>query len=405
MLNAVHQHTAGEKPKHELAHIFDHYGSDFRKKHRLPGSHLKVMRHIQACRTAILGGHCDRCDSCDFEKNSYNSCRDRHCPKCQYLTTERWLAARKTELLPVGYYHAVFTLPHDLNPIILTNKEICLTILFKAVSETLQGFALDKKWKLCGQLGFIGILHTWNQKLLDHFHLHCLIPAGTLADDGKQWRHTKDNFLFPVKALAKVFRAKYMAGLKLAYVDNKLIFPGVTKEFESKNGFQKLVDQLFDKEKNWVVYAKKPFAGPEQVLKYLGRYTHRIAINNHRIVSIDDNKITFTYRDRADHNKKKVMTLGSDEFIRRFLLHVLPKGFAKIRHFGFLANKCKTKKLALVRSLLGDTTLRPLKTKSSWQEILFKLTGADLTKCPRCKTGRMQRVSEILVNNCYNDSS
>lgn len=405
MSNAVHQHTAGEKPKHELAHIFDHYGLDFRKKHPLPSSHLKVMRHIQTCRTAKLGGHCDRCDSCDFEKNSYNSCRDRHCPKCQYLTTERWLAARKTELLPVGYYHAVFTLPHDLNPIILTNKKICLAILFKAVSETLQGFSHNEKWQLCGQLGFIGILHTWNQKLLDHFHLHCLIPAGSLSDDGKQWNHAKDNFLFPVQALAKVFRAKYMAGLKEAYLANKLIFPGITKKFESKDGFQKLVEQLFDKEKNWIVYAKKPFAGPEQVLKYLGRYTHRIALTNHRILAIDNNKITFTYRDRADHNKKKVMALDSDEFIRRFLLHVLPKGFAKIRYFGFLANKCKTKKLELARKLLGDSTPRPLKTKSSWQEILFKITGTDLTKCPRCKVGRMQRISEILVNNCYNDSS
>lgn len=405
MSNAVHQHTAGKKPKHEVAHIFDRYGPDFLKTHALPGSHLKVMQHIQACRTATLGGHCDRCDSCNFEQNSYNSCRDRHCPKCQYLTTERWLKDRKTELLPVGYYHVVFTLPHELNSLVLTNKKICFAILFRAVSETLQGFALNKKWKLCGQLGFISVLHTWDQKLLDHFHLHCLIPAGTLATDGKQWLQAKNNFLFPVKALAKVFRAKFMAGLKQAYQENKLIFPGITKEFESKTNFQKLVDTLFDQQKKWIVYAKKPFAGPEQVLKYLGRYTHRIAITNHRILSIGDNKVTFTYRDRADHNKKKTMTLNADEFIRRFLLHVLPKGFPKIRYFGFLANKCKTKNLALARNLLGDTTVHPIKTKSSWQEILLELTGTDFTRCPRCKDGRMQRVSEILKNNHTNDSS
>ena len=233
MSNAVHQHTAGEKPKHEVAHIFELYGPAFQKAHSLPLSHLKVMQHIRVCRTAKLGGHVDRCDSCDFEQNSYNSCRDRHCPKCQCLATERWLEARKEELLPVGYYHTVFTLPHELNPLVLTNKEVCFGLLFKAVNETLQGFALDKRWKLGGQLGLIGVLHTWDQKLLDHFHLHCLIPAGVLTEN-KKWHHAKDNFLFPVQALAKVFRAKFMTGLKQAYQENKLIFPGKTKEFASK---------------------------------------------------------------------------------------------------------------------------------------------------------------------------
>jgi len=320
----------------ELADVFRLYGEQYRQKSKLSFEQSKVMRNIQACRTAVLGGHVHKCSECGFEKISYNSCRNRHCPKCQTMTKERWLNDRKAELLPCGYFHLVFTLPHTLNPIILCNKKIMLTILFAAVSDTLQAFAKDPQWRLNGQLGFIAVLHTWSQTLMDHFHLHCLVPGGAFSTEHSKWTPARRSFLFRIKSLAKEFRKQYLQKFDKAYKKDALIFPGKIASLSSQSSFDTILKKLSETE--WIAYAKRPFAGPEQVLEYLGRYTHRVAISNNRLTDLSDGKVTFSYRDRRNNNEKKSMTLESNEFIRRFLLHVLPDGFMKIRYFGFLAN-------------------------------------------------------------------
>ena len=371
----------------ELADVFNLYGQTYHRSHPLPFSHIKVMRDIQNCRTAALGGHVDICSHCGFERISYNSCRNRHYPKCQTMAKANWLENRKAELLPVGYFHTVFTIPHELNPITLCNKKVIFDILFDSVAQTLHEFAADPRDKLSGKLGFTAILHTWDQRLLDHFHLHCVIPGGVISHDNIRWINARDNFLFPVKALSVVFRGKFIDALKNAYNNNKLIFPGKTEVFAKPQHFRKLVDQLY--KKGWVVYSKKPFAGPEQVLDYLGRYTHRVAISNHRIKPIANGKVSFAYRDRSDGNKTKLMTLDAHEFIRRFLLHVLPQSYKRIRHFGFLASRCKKKSLAQIRKILNSKQKPPEPIKMDALTMFLHLTGVDLDKCPHCKDGTM----------------
>ena len=377
--------------KLEVADIFHLYGEDYRQNNSLSYKQKKVMHHIEVCRTAELGGHVEHCDQCDFERIAYNSCRDRHCPKCQTFTKEQWLNDRKSELLPCGYFHFVFTLPHDLNPIILCNKQVTLQILFSAVNETLQAFAKDPQWRLEGQLGFISVLHTWSQTLVDHFHLHCLIPAGALSFAKDRWVSARDSFLFRIDSLAKEFRKRYLHKLETVYLKEKLIFPGSTAEFGEKQTFEELIQSL--SEVKWIAYAKSPFAGPEQVLEYLGRYTHRVAISNNRIVAIDNGKVTFTYRDRGK-NETKAMTIDADEFIRRFLLHILPKNFMKIRYFGFLANKNKKQAIPILRKLINPDAKLPEKVKETVQEMMLRVTGNDITCCPKCKKGKM-----IIIKN------
>jgi len=374
------------KPAWELADIFRLYGEEYRQNHPLPSQHLKVMHLIEICRTAALGGHIEHCDSCGYEVQAYNSCRNRHCPKCQTLAKERWLQDRKAELIPSGYFHVVFTLPHDLNPIVLCNKRIMLNVLFASVNETLQAFAHDPQWHLEGQLGFIAVLHTWSQTLMDHFHLHCVIPGGVLQEN-KTWKPTRETFLFKTSSLAKEFRNCYSRRLKEAYESGELIFPGKTAPLGTAKGFSQLLGQA--ENKDWIVYAKRPFAGPEQVLEYLGRYTHRVAISNHRIVSIQDGKVTFTYKDRSDKGRTKLMTLEADEFIRRFLLHILPAGYMKIRHFGFLANTCKKRNLECIHEQLGVPFEGSEVQKQTVQEMMLELTGEDISLCPRCGKGHL----------------
>ncbi len=354
---------------------------------------IKVMHHIEVCRTAELGGHLQQCDQCGFEQIAYNSCRDRHCPKCQCLVKEQWLNDRKAELLPCGYFHLVFTLPHDLNPIILCNKRITLQIFFDAVSKTLQAFAKNPQWRLEGQLGFISVLHTWSQTLMDHFHLHCLIPAGALSFKKDSWTPAKDSFLFRIESLAKALKNCYLQKLKTAYQNEALIFPGNTAELASQKGFQQLITSLL--KAKWIAYAKRPFAGPEQVLEYLGRYTHRVAISNNRIFSIDNGKVTFTYRDRARDNEMRFMTLEAHEFVRRFLLHILPRGFMKIRYFGFLSHKNKKQTIKLLRKLIDPNAELPEKIKETILEIMLRLTGTDITCCPKCKKGKMTTIKKL----------
>ncbi len=379
---------AGHQPL-EIADIIGRYGDAYIKDHRLPVKHLKVLHHIRYCRTAMMGGHQQQCNTCGFQRNAYNSCGDRHCPKCRTLSKERWLEARKAELLPTGYFHLVFTLPHDLNPIIHCNPGALLDCLFSSVNETLQTFAADTRWRLVGQLGFIGVLHTWSQTLMDHFHLHCLVPAGVLSFNKTRWVASRKKYLFRAKSLAKQFRKTYIGHLEQLYSDGELDFYGNT----TPEGFPGLITTL--KAKKWIVYAKAPFAGPEQVLGYLGRYTHRVAISNHRLVSIDDEQVTFTYKDRSDENRSRQMTVSADEFIRRFLLHVLPPRFVKIRYFGFLFHRDKHRNIALIRALLGDQAVMAASVVEDAQQIMLRLTGIDIHCCPHCGRGQMMVMYKI----------
>jgi len=381
------------RPRYEVADIFRQYGPLYRHNFCLPLSHRKVMHAIEVCRTSELGGHLERCDSCGYERNAYNSCRNRHCPKCQALAKADWLEKRKAELLPVEYFHNVFTIPHELNKITLCNKKVLFDILFRTVAETLQEFASDPKHGLGGKIGFTSILHTWNQKLFSHFHLHCVIPAGVLTFDGNSWRHSRKNFLFPVKALSKVFRGKFIYYLKKAFVKGKMIFPGKIAGLANEDNFSQLINQLW--KKNWVVYSKAPFKGPAKVFDYLGRYTHRVAISNHRIVKVENGFVTFCYRDRTDGDKRKQMTIDAQEFIQRFLLHVLPDSYMRIRHYGFLANRCKKQDLARCRELLNLSPELPEIPEKTIQEKMLQLTGLDVTQCPCCKQGRMKRIMEL----------
>lgn len=397
MMDAIKNTGEGQskqgRAKWEVADIFRQYGEAYRLKHGLPHSHLKVMHDIVACRTAYLGGHLEQFDSCGFERNAYNSCRNRHCPKCQALTKARWLEARKAELLPTTYFHNVFTLSHEINPIALCNKKVVFAILFKAVSETLLQFGRNPRNGLGGKLGFIAILHTWDQTLRDHFHLHCLIPAGALSLDEGHWIAGRDNFLFRVELLSGVFKGKFITYLQKAFEKAELMFPGKTEPLGTPDGFKDLKNRLWAQ--NWVVYSKPPFAGPEKVLDYLGRYTHRVAISNHRIVEVENGGVTFHYRDRKHNDTVKLMTLEADEFIRRFLLHVLPNGFMRIRHFGFLANRRKGKDLSRCRQLLGLSPQVPEPSKKTNQELMLELTGIAINRCPCCGKGTMRIITEL----------
>ena len=391
---AQQQLAAGGKRNPELADIFRAYGESYRQAHPLPRAQLKVMRAIESCRTAALGGHLQQCDTCGYQQPAYNSCRNRHCPKCGSLAKAQWLEDRKADLLPVGYFHLVFTLPHELNPLMLVNKKVLCDILFKAVSQTLLEFG---RTHLHGSLGFICVLHTWDQTLRDHFHLHCLIPGGALSFDSTQWIAARRNFLFSVKALSLVFRGKFLALLERAFSKGEPQFPGRTAALAEPAAFSNLVSSL--RSKQWVVYAKRPFSSPEKVLDYLGRYTHRVALSNNRILAVTETaeglRVTFSYRDRKHGDCARTMTLQADEFIRRFLLHVLPNGFMRIRHFGFLANRSRQLKLDRCRELLGlELQLSPTAKKSA-RQLMLETTGLDLSRCPACRLGTLVILAQL----------
>ncbi len=382
----------------ELADIFRVYGESYRRNHPLPVSHLKVMQAVERCRTAALGGHLQQCDACDFKRPAYNSCRNRHCPKCQSLAKVKWLDKQKSELLPTGYFHLVFTLPHQLNPLILVNKKPLINILFQSVSQTLARFAQNR---LGGTLGITAVLHTWNQTLLDHFHLHCLVPAGALSFDRNRWVSARQDFLFPVKALSLVLRAKFLDSLKKSFDQNKLLFLGHIAPLADAESFNVWLKGL--RKKPWVVYAKKPFGSAAHVLDYLARYTHRVALSNNRIRSSHNGEVTFAYRDRKNQDRRKLMTLGAEEFIRRFLLHVIPKGFMRVRHYGFLANHSKDC-LSKCRQLIGLTPAPPPPPQRSIEELMLALTGIDIHRCPLCQKGTLVWVSRLAASPPWNSS-
>jgi len=376
------------KPSLEVADLFRTFGLAYREAHPMPLGQLRVMRAIEICRTAELGGHLDQCDHCGTVRISYNSCRNRHCPKCQCLEKERWLEAREKDLLPTPYFHVVFTLPQGLRPLALRNQKIVYNLLFKSVSETLTELARDSK-HLGAEIGFIAILHTWSQTLIDHPHLHCLVTGGGLSLDGKRWIASRKDFFISVKVFSSLFRGKFLDGLKKLYEAGELKFPGQIEELKESPAFKRLLTNFYHQE--WVAYCRSPFKNPEKVMDYLGRYTHRVALSNDRLVKLDGNQVTFRWRDSADNNKIKLLSLGVFEFIRRFLLHVLPEQFVKIRYYGILSHRSRKGKLLRCKTLLRVSTSEEPKEgpKESWQDLLTRITGIDPRVCPYCGQGKM----------------
>jgi len=385
----------------EVASIFREFGPAYRDHHRLRLQHLKVMTAIEKCRTSALGGHVDKCDTCDYEQPSYNSCGNRHCPKCGWSATEEWVAARMNELLPVTYFHVVFTIPHELNALALVNQKVIYGILFRAGSETLLDLGHDPR-HLGGDLGLIAVLHTWGQNLMDHPHLHCLVPGGGLSPDCKEWllpknlsrdfgKMTKNKaFFIHVNVLSDLFKKKFLAYLKEAYQDEKLKFVGKIESLGEESKFKDLVNKLY--EKGWIVYCKSPFSGPKKVLEYLARYTHRVAISNRRLIKLEGNQVTFKWWDYRD-GKEKLMTLAAFEFIRRFLLHVLPKNFYRIRYYGILSSRSRKTKLLKCQELLGVEQLTDSDDEESSIVAEESTSEVDdqLKLCPKCQKGHLVR--------------
>ena len=369
-----------------LADLVRAHGDAYRRAHRLATVQTLALRAIAACRTALLGGHRETCDHCGATRIRFNSCRNRHCPTCQAQPSAQWIEARRAELLPIPYFHVVFTLPHALNALAQGNPRVVYALLFRAAADTLLAFGRDPR-HFGGTIGVTAILHTWGQTLTQHLHVHCLVTGGALSRDRTHWIRGRATFLFPVKALSVVFRAKYLAGLHRAFTEDQLTFAAGTAPLADAAQFAALVAQL--RATPWVVYAKRPFGGPAQVLKYLGRYTHRIAIANTRLVSLVDGVVQFRWKDYADGGRPKIMALGVEEFLRRFLLHVLPRGFVRIRHFGLLANRQRRATIARAQQLLGVAPPPAVITEDS------SAADVDPTLCPVCHQGHWQLV-EIL---------
>ncbi len=363
------------RPPLEVADVIRKSGDRFRERYRasLTWPQAKVLDAIARCRTAALGGHRDQCTRCGHQAISYNSCRNRHCPKCQSNARDQWLRKRQQELLPVGYFHLVFSVPHSLVPLIWQNKRFLFKLLFEASAATLLEVASDSK-RLGAHIGFLSILHTWGQTLQSHPHIHCVIPGGGLSPDHSRWIPSRSSFFLPVKVLSRVFRGKFVAGLRRAFRNHQLLFYGECRPLAVENNFVAFLRTLF--QQDWIVYAKPPFGGPEHVLHYLARYTHRVAISNHRLLSVSDSEVSFRWRDYAHRSRPRIMTLSPEEFLRRFLQHVLPRSFPRIRYFGWLANRTRGHLLPLCRFLLHQPKPAPEASSSNklatWQ-------------CPRCQ--------------------
>ena len=382
------------RPTLEAADILRAHGGEFRRAHAasLSPRQKRVLRNIELCRTAALGGHLERCDECGHERNAYNSCADRHCPKCQSLARAKWLEQRQAELLPVEYFHVVFTLPEPLAKLSLQNKQEMYNLLFRATAETLLTIAADPQ-HLGAQIGFFCILHSWGQSRTHHPHLHCVVPGGGISLDGSRWVACRPRFFLPVKVLSERFRNVYLLYLEQAYTAGKLQFYGDLAALSDPTNFARSLAPLG--EKKWVVHAKPPFGGPERVLDYLGRYTHRVAISNNRLLELKDGQVSFTYKDYKHEQQRKVMTLSADEFLRRFLLHVLPDGFQRIRYYGLLGNRHRAENLARCRELLAVPVPIP-QPEPDYRERCRQLNGQDPLRCPQCKTGQMVRIALLL---------
>jgi len=392
-----HPHSAkrrgGGRPAFEVADIFRTFGPAYLRDHVLSPSEKRVLQAVIGCRTATLGGHLYECPNCGHEHPSYNSCRDRHCPTCQALDQARWIEGRQKRVLPVHHFHVVFTLPSELRPLARSNPKLVYDLLFKAASQTLLTLGKDRLGAL---LAITAVLHTWTRDMQLHPHLHCIVTAGGLSLDGERWIPSRTNYLFPDKVMRRLLRGKVLDGLKRAYKAGKLAFQGAASELAKPADFQAMIDRLYGK--RWVLYAKRPFGGSDQVLTYLGQYTHRVAISSYRIAEVDGERITIHTRDR------RTTQLGQDEFIRRFLLHILPKGFRKIRHFGLMASTNVPTRLARARELLTPVTdsedqrdepSNDDPDSETWEDLLERLTGEQARLCPQCRKAHMVCIAEI----------
>jgi hypothetical protein len=378
------------QPSHTVADIFrSHFDQYVQHYGPLPIHYYKAANAIMQCRTEQLGGHIYKCDTCSHEITLYNSCRNRHCPQCQAMARAQWVERRMEEALPVPYFHVVFTIPHQLNSIALRNKKTFYQLLFKAVFETLLTLAQDPK-RLGGQIGFIAVLHTWGQNLMDHPHIHCIVPGGAFRVKENVWNNCKNNFLFPVPVMQKLFRAKCMDFFRKA-IDNGTINPmfSVTPDLPT---FSALIQKLYSIK--WVVYVKKPFTSPENLIKYLSRYTHRVAIANHRIIHFENGQVTFSYKDYSDENKRKTMSVSAVEFIRRFMLHILPQGFMRIRQYGFLSNKVKKKLLPCVKRAVLKTIDFKMEMMGNKNNTVADVFNNSLL-CPICNKGTLKKDREV----------
>lgn len=391
-----------DRPPLEVADIFRAYASEFRQKHRCSGEQLAVMHAIEICRTAELGGHVDQCNECGYRSISYNSCRNRHCPKCGWIARSKWLERQQNELLPVEYFHVVFTVPEQIAPLALQNKRVVYNILFAAVSQTLLAIGSDPKRLGC-RIGFLAVLHTWGQTLTHHPHIHCVVTGGGISKDGTRWVRPKGkHFFLPIAVLSRMFRGKFLVMFKEAFHAGKLKFHGSLATLNNSRKLTQYLRPLY--RLNWIVYCKPPFGGPQQVLKYLGRYTHRIAISNDRLLSVRNGQIAFNYKDYRDGSKTKVMNLDAAEFIRRFLIHVLPERFVRIRHYGFFANAARKKLLPICRRLLDMISPDPM-PQPDWKDRYQLLTGQQHDLCPSCKNGQMIQIETLLPQKIIIDSS
>jgi hypothetical protein len=390
-----------QSPKPEVADIFRRFGNAYRQKFAavLSTAQRRAMTAIERCRTAALGGHVEVCDRCGHQQIWFNSCSDRHCPKCQSLARAQWLQDRESELLQCPYFHVVFTVPEEIADIALQNKRVVYGILFRATADTLRTIAADPK-HLGAQIGFFAVLHTWGQNLLHHPHLHCIVPGGGISPDDTRWISCRPDFFLPVRVLSRLFRRLFLKYLEKAFDSGKLQFYASLRKLEDRREFRSYLAPL--KKTQWVVYAKAPFAGPRQVLDYVGRYTHRVAISNNRLLDIADDQIRFHWKDYRDNDQQKTMTLAAEEFIRRFLLHVVPDGFQRIRYYGFLSNRHRDQKLALCRQLLGMRPSNPEPLPGDqpadydYNHVLEQLRSS-LGKCPVCPQGRMIVVEVLLT--------
>ncbi len=391
MASLCSQEAGVSKPRYEVADILRRYLDRYLQTHKLSPFQRKVVEAILKCRTAACGGHILRCSDCDYERQEYDSCRNRHCPKCQISNKLRWVGERLRELLPIPYYHSVVTMPHSLNTLALYNKEVIYDMFFQAAAHTFNAFALDPRF-LGARLGFIGILHTWGQTLWQHVHLHFIVTGGGLSADGRRWVNLpyRKKFLFPVKAVSKRLRKRFAELLRKAYDKGELVFPDDLAHLTNPAAFEAFVNKVAWE--NWNSYVKKPFAGPEEVVKYIGRYTHRVAISNYRILDIADGQVTFRYKKYQDGTTTyETMSLEAEEFIRRFLLHVIPHGFKRIRHFGFLSAGLKTQALATLQTLFNQAGERIQEAKSTF---LDWVEGIE-PRCPECENGVL-RLLEVI---------
>src|ERR1039457_4384414 len=381
-----------DRPKLEVADILRRYGETYRQQHgaSLSTAQRRVVTAIQVCRTAALGGHLEQCDSCSHQRPCYDSCRDRHCPKCQSLARVAWVEKRTSEVLATHYFHVVFPVPEQIAAIAYQNKDLVYGILFRATAQTLSTIAADPE-HLGAEIGFFAVLHSWGQNLLFHPHLHCVVPGGGISPDGSRWIPCRPRFFLPVRVLSCLFRRLFLTYLAEAFDAGKLKFFSSLGALRDQQVFRRHLDPV--RHVKWVVYAKAPFAGPQQVVDYVGRYTHRIAISNQRILEIENGQVKFHWRDYRDDNQQKIMTLSAEKFIRRFLLHVLPSGFHRIRHYGFQGNRYRKEKLEHCRQLLGMTPPNPSSSQpqpdEDYRDRYEKLTGHSLRECPVCHRGRM----------------